>query len=94
MNLRRRICSLGEADRVEGKERVPRRSHLGHGGAAAARRSASRLPLSPDAAAGRQRSKTRGRKTETSSCPASAELALCSPGGRSSPRADQGRRRE
>ena len=44
MNLRRRICSLGEADRVEGEERVPRRSHLGHGGAAAARRSASWLP--------------------------------------------------
>ena len=46
MNLRRRICSLGEADRVEGKERVPRHSHLGHGGAAAARRSASRLLVS------------------------------------------------
>ena len=43
MNLRRRICSLGEADRVEGKERVPRRSHLGHRGAAAARHLGSLL---------------------------------------------------
>ena len=90
MNLRsrRRICSRGEADRVEGKEMVPPHSHLGHGGAAAAQRLASRLPSLRMRRLGDRGSRRGEGKTETSSSLASAELALRSPGGRSSPRAD------